>query len=136
MFLKFRRNYYFKLIWIFEYKRVQFFGSALFEGGFGDLFTLERPRWSTTSIKLHGHFVGVTLRRGCSPVDLVVLFGTRFNNTTSGGLLLHTEYLLYIHKYIYIYIYIYYILYIYILYIYICIYIYSLNTFNALYVCP
>ena len=96
---------------------MQFFGSALFEGGFGDLFMLERPRWSTTSIKLHGHFVGVTLRRGCSTVDLVVLFGTRFNNTTSGGLLLHTEYLLYIHKYIYIYIL--YIIYIYIIYIYI-----------------
>ena len=101
---------------------MQFFGSALFEGGFGDLCMLERPRWSTTSIKLHGHFVGVTLRRGCSTVDLVVLFGTRFNNTTSGGLLLHTEYLLYIHKYIYIYI-IYYI-YIYIIYIYIYMYIY------------
>ena len=29
-------------MWIFEYKRVQSFGGAFFEGGFGDLFMLER----------------------------------------------------------------------------------------------
>ena len=62
-------------MWIFEYKRVQSSGGALFEGGFGDLFMLERPRWSATSIKLHGDFVGVALRLECSPVNLVVLFG-------------------------------------------------------------
>ena len=66
---------------------------------------LECPRWSATLIKLHGGFAGVALRRGCSPVDLVVFFGARFNDSTSGGLLLHTEYLL-IYIYIYIYIYI------------------------------
>ena len=91
--MKFRRNYFFKLIWIFEYERAQSFGVALLEGAFGDLFMLERPRWSATSLKLHGSFVGVALRRGCSPVELGVFFGARFNDTTSGGLLLHTEYL-------------------------------------------
>ena len=99
--MRFCRNYYFKLIWIFEYKRAQSFGGALFGGGFGDLFMLEPPRWSATSIKLHGDFVGVALRRGCSPVDLVVLFGACFNDITSGGLLLHTEYLLYMYIYIF-----------------------------------
>ena len=118
--MKFRRNYYFKLIWIFEYKRVQSFGGALFEGGFGNLFMLEPPRWSTTSIKLLGYFVVVALRHGCSPVDLVVLFGARFNDSTSVGLLLQTRYLLYIYMYVcmyvcmYVYIYIPYIYYTYI----------------------
>ena len=106
--MKFRRNYFFKLIWIFEYKRAQSFEGALLEGDFRDLFMLERPRWSATSLKLPGGFVGVALQRGYSPVDLVVFFGACFNDSTSGGLLLHTEYLY--------------------------IYIYSLNTFNTLYV--
>ena len=67
---------------------------------------LEHPRRSATSIKLHGGFAGVALQCGCSPVDLVVFFGERFNDSTSGGLLLHTEYLLiYISIHIYIYIY-------------------------------
>ena len=57
---------------------------------------LERPRWSVTSLKLRGGFVGVALRRGCSPMDLVVFFGARFNDSTSRGLLLHSEYLYYI----------------------------------------
>ena len=96
--MKLSRNYFFKLIWIFEYKRAQSFGVALLEAGFGDLFMLECPRWSATSLKLHGGFVGVALRRGCSPVDLVVFFGARVNDSTSGGMLLHTEYLLYIYN--------------------------------------
>ena len=88
---------------------------ALFEGVFGDLFMLERPRWSVTSIRLHSDLVGVALQHGCSSVDLVVLFGVRFNDSTSGGLLLHTEYLLYIYVHMSI---------------------FSLNTFNTLYVRP
>ena len=75
---------------------MQFFRGALFEGSFEDFFLLERPCWSATSVKLHGAFVGVNLRRGCSPVDSVVLFGARFKDSISGGLLPHTEYLLYI----------------------------------------
>ena len=130
--MKFRRNCYFKLIWIFEYKRVQSFGGALLERDFEDLFMLERPPWSATSSKLYCGFVGVELWHGCSPMNLVVFFEARFNDSTSRGLLLHSEYLLYI----YIYIYIYYI-HIYILYIYIYIYIYNMyNTFNTLYVRP
>ena len=74
---------------------MQSYGGALLEGGFGDLFMLERPRWSATSLKLHGG-VGVALWRGCSPMDLVVFFKARFNDSTSRGLLLHSEYLLYI----------------------------------------
>ena len=120
--MKFRRNYYFKLIWIFEYKRVQSFGGALFEGGFGNLFMLEPPRWSTTSIKLLGYFVVVALRHGCSPVDLVVLFGARFNDSTSVGLLLQTRYLLYIYVCMYVCMYV--CLYIYTIYIHIHIYIF------------
>ena len=85
-----------------------------------NLFVEERPRWSATSIKLHGGLVGVSLRRGCFLVDLVVFFGARFHESTSGGLLLHTEYSLSLSIYIYIY-------------IFICI---CLNTFNILYVRP
>ena len=89
--MKFRRNYFFKLIWIFEYKRAQSFGDALLEEGFGDLFMLERPHWSAISSKLHGGFVGVAPWHGCSPVDLVVFFGAHFNDSTSRGLLFHTK---------------------------------------------
>ena len=90
---------------------MQSFRGALLEEGFEDLFMLERPRWSATSLKMHSGFVGVAVRRGCSPMDLVVSLGVRFNDSTSRGLLLHSEYLLYI-------------------------YIFSLNTFNTLYVRP
>ena len=81
-----------KLTWVFGYKRVQSFGGALLEGVFWDLFALERPCWSATSVKLHDGFVGVALRLGCSLVDLVVFLGARFYDSTSGGLLLHTKY--------------------------------------------
>ena len=93
--MKLRRNYFFKLIWIFGYKRAQSFGGALLEHGFGDFFMLERPRWSANSLKLHSGFVVVALWRGCSPADLVVFFDGHFNDGTSGWLLLHKEYLLY-----------------------------------------
>ena len=39
--------------------------------------------WTATSIKLHRGF-GLALRRGCSAVDLVVFFGARFYDSTSG----------------------------------------------------
>ena len=83
---------------------------------------LELPHWSATSIKLHGYFVVVALRRGCSPVDLVVLFGARFNDSTSVGLLLQTRYLLYIYVCMYVCMYV--CLYIYTIYIHIHIYIF------------
>ena len=61
---------------------MQSFGGALVGGCFGDLcggFVGERPGWSVTSIKLHGGFVGVTLRRGCSPVNLLCIFQSAFS---------------------------------------------------------
>ena len=78
---------------------MQSFRGALLEEGFEDLFILEGPRWSATSLKMHSGFVGVALRHGCSPMDLVVFLGVRFNDSTSRGLLLHSEYLLYIYIY-------------------------------------
>ena len=57
------------------------FGGALIGGCFGGLcseFVGERPRWSVISIKLHGSFIEVTLRRGCSPVDLLRIFWSAF----------------------------------------------------------
>ena len=80
---------------------MQSFGGSLLEGGFGDLFMLEHLRWSATSLKLHGGFVVVALWHWCPPVYLVVFFRVRFNDSTSGGLLLHKEYLLYIYIYIF-----------------------------------
>ena len=68
------------------------FGGALLESAFEDLFVLKGPRWSATSIKLHGGVVGVAFWHGCSPVDLVVFFRVHFYDSTSGGLLLHIEY--------------------------------------------
>ena len=62
---------------------------------------LERPRWSATSLKRHSGFAGVALRREGSPIDLVVISGARYNDSTSRGLLLHSEYLLYIYIYIF-----------------------------------
>ena len=78
---------------------MQSFGGTLLEGGFEDLIMLERPRWSVTSLKLHGGFVGVARWRGCSPMDLVEFFGARFNDSTSRELLLYSEYLLYVYIY-------------------------------------
>ena len=80
----------------------------MWEGVLGDLcgrFVRECPCWSVTSIKLHGCFVGVAFQCGCSPVNFLHFFlggeggGGVFHESTSGGLLLHTEYI-----YIYIYI--------------------------------
>ena len=53
---------------------MQPFRGALLEGVLGDLLMLECPYWIATSIKLHNNFLGVALRRECSPVDLVVFF--------------------------------------------------------------
>ena len=66
---------------------MQSFGGALLESAFEDLFVLKRLHWSATSIKLHGGFVGVAFRPGCSPVDLVVFFRAHFYDSIFGGLL-------------------------------------------------
>ena len=44
---------------------------------------------SLISIKLQGIFIETTLQHGCSPVNLLPIFGTTFPNNTSGWLLLH-----------------------------------------------
>ena len=51
-------------------------------------FTGERPRRSVTLIKLLGTFIGITLRHGCSPVNLLHIFRIPFSKSTSGRLLL------------------------------------------------
>ena len=51
-------------------------------------FTGEHPCQSAIAIKLFCSFIGITLRRGCSPVNLLHYFRTPFLKNTSGGLLL------------------------------------------------
>ena len=48
-------------------------------------FTGEHPR---RSIKLHCNFIDITLRQGCSPVNLLHVFRTLFPMNTSGRLIL------------------------------------------------
>ena len=50
--------------------------------------TGERPCRSVISIKLHSNFIEVTLRQGCSPVNVLNIFRTLFPKNTSGWLLL------------------------------------------------
>ena len=51
-------------------------------------FTGEHPCRSAISIKLQSNFIEITLRHGCSPVNLLHIFKTPFLKNTSGGLLL------------------------------------------------
>ena len=51
-------------------------------------FTGDHPCRSVISIKLQSNFIEITLRRGCSPVNLLHIFRTPFPKNTSGGLLL------------------------------------------------
>ena len=51
-------------------------------------FTGEQPCRSVISIKLLYNFVEITLRHGCSPVNLLHIFRTPFPGNTSGRLLL------------------------------------------------
>ena len=51
-------------------------------------FTGEHPCRSVISIKLHSNFIEVTLRQGCSPVNVLNIFRTLFPKNTSGWLLL------------------------------------------------
>ena len=52
-------------------------------------FTGEHPCQSVISIKLQRIFIEITLRHGCSPVNLLHVFRTPFPRNTSGWLLLH-----------------------------------------------
>ena len=51
-------------------------------------FTGEHPCRSVIPIKLLCNFIEITLRYGCSPVNLLHIFRTPFYKNTSGGLLL------------------------------------------------
>ena len=50
-------------------------------------FTGEHPCRSAISIKLQSNFIESTLRHGCSPVNLLNIFRTRFPKNTSARLL-------------------------------------------------
>ena len=52
-------------------------------------FTGEHPYWSVISIKLQSKFIVITLQHGCSPVNLLHIFRTRFLKNTSWRLLVH-----------------------------------------------
>ena len=54
-------------------------------------FTGEHSCQSVTSIMLLCNFIEITLRYGCSPVNLLHTFRTSFTKTTSGWLLLKWE---------------------------------------------
>ena len=49
-------------------------------------FSGEHPCRSAISIKLFYNCIEIALRHGCSPVNLVHIFGTRFPKKFSGGL--------------------------------------------------
>ena len=51
-------------------------------------FTGEHLCQSLISIKLQSNFIEITLRHGCSPVNLLHIFRTPFTKNTSGRLLL------------------------------------------------
>ena len=51
-------------------------------------FTGEYLCRSVTSIKLLSNFIEITVRHGCSHVNLLHIFRTPFRKNTSGGLLL------------------------------------------------
>ena len=51
-------------------------------------FTGEHPCRSAISIKLQSNFIEITLRHGCSPVNLLHIFRTPFSKNTFGRLLL------------------------------------------------
>ena len=51
-------------------------------------FTGEQTYRSVISINLLCNFIEITLRHGCSPVNLLYIFRTPFRKSTCGGLLL------------------------------------------------
>ena len=52
-------------------------------------FTGARPYRSVISKTLQSNFIEITLRYGCSPVNLLYIFRAPFLRNTSGGLLLY-----------------------------------------------
>ena len=54
-------------------------------------FTGEHSCQSVISIKLQSNFIEITLRHGCSPLNLLHIFRTAFTKNNSGWLLLNRE---------------------------------------------
>ena len=54
-------------------------------------FTGEHPFRSVILIKLQSNFIEIALWHGCSPVNLLYIFGTPFSKSTSRGLLLYLK---------------------------------------------
>ena len=54
-------------------------------------FIGEHPYQSAISIKLQSNFIEITLRHGCSPVNLRHMFKTPFPKNTSAGMLLEVK---------------------------------------------
>ena len=55
-------------------------------------FTGEHPCRSVISIKLQSNFIELTLRYGCSPLNLLHTFKTPFTKNSYGGLLLNLDF--------------------------------------------
>ena len=53
-------------------------------------FTGEHPCRSVILIKLQSNFIEITLRHGCSPVNVLHIFRILFPKNSSGGLLVQT----------------------------------------------
>ena len=56
-------------------------------------FTVEHPCQSVISINSQSNFIEITLRHGCSPVNLLHFFRTPFPKNSSGRLLLEYPFL-------------------------------------------
>ena len=54
-------------------------------------FTGKHPYRNTISVKLLCNFIGIRLRHGCSPVNLLHIFRIPLLRNTSGGLLLEEQ---------------------------------------------
>ena len=55
------------------------------------IYSREHSCRSAILIKLQSHFIKIILRHGCSPVNLLHIFGTTFSKNTSAQLLLVIE---------------------------------------------
>ena len=58
----------------------------------GSKFIGEHPCRSVILIKMQSNFIEITLRHGCSPVNLLHVFRAPFSKNTSGWLLLKVDF--------------------------------------------
>ena len=63
-----------------------FLGKVILE--MSSKFTGEHPCQSVILVKLQSNFIEMALQHGCSPVNLLPIFTTRFPKNTSGRLIL------------------------------------------------